>query len=196
MGVKDRIRWEVQWHPASGARIRRLAFTWRGVRRLMLALGIAGLVVVAGGLLAGLDGLLTRFAVDAARRQNRALRAQQEALREQAFDLAGRLFEGVDRGRRMARFADTPGHAWEGQSPRLPARDAGNDVILAWLSEQGVRLEALGNELAAGRVEIGGKQVSVPAPVRRGTVPVRNAAVLQVADMGSARRQEAAPTTR
>jgi hypothetical protein len=194
--VKDRIRWEVQWHPASGARIRRLAFTWRGTRRLMLALGIAGLVVVAGGLLAGLDGLLTRFAVDAARRQNRALRAQQAALREQAFDLAGRLFEGVDRGRRMARLADTPGRAWDGQSLRLPARDAGNEAILAWLSEQGVRLEALGNDLAAGRFEMGAKQASVPAPVSRGIVPVRNAAVLQVADMGSARRQEAATARR
>jgi hypothetical protein len=40
-----------------------------------------------------------------------------------------------------------------------------------------------------------GKQASVPSPVRRGTVPVRKAAVIQVADMGSARRQEAAPTT-
>ena len=196
MGVRDRIRWEVQWHPASGARIRRLAFTWRGARRQMLALGIAGLVVVAGGLWAGLDGFPTRFAVDSARRQNTALRAQQEALREQAFDLAGRSFKGVDRGRRMAPLADTPGRAWEGQCPRLPARDAGNDGILAWLSEQGVRLETLGNELAAGRVEIGGKQVSVPAPVRRGTVPVRNAAVLQVADVGSARRNAAAPARR
>ena len=165
-------------------------------RRLMLVLGIAGLVVVAGGLLACLDGLLTRFVVDAARHQNMALRAQQEALREQAFDLAGRLFEGVERGRRMTRLADTPGRAWEGQSLRLPARDAGNEAILAWLSEQGVQLEALGNELAAGQVNIGAKPASAPAPVSRGTVLARNAAVLQVADMGSARRQEAAPTRR
>lgn len=188
MGVEDCIRWEVNWHSASGARIRRLAFTWRGARRLMLAPGIAGLVVVAGGLLACLGGFLTRFAVAAAGRQNRALRAQQEALREQAFGLAGRVFEGVDCGRRMARLADTPGRTWEGQSLRLPARDAGNEAILAWLSEQGVQLEALGNGLAAGRVEMGAKQASVPASVSRGTVPVRNAAVLQVADMGSARR--------
>jgi hypothetical protein len=186
----------VQWHPASGARIRRLIFTWCGVRRLILALGIAGLVVGAGGVLAGLDGLPTRFAVDATRRQNIALRAQHEALRERAFDLAGRLVEGVDRERHMAPVADTPGRAWEGPCPSLPARDAGNDVILAWLSEQGVRLEALGIELPAGRVEVGGKQVSGPAPARRGTVPVRDAAVLQVADRGSARRQEAAPARR
>jgi hypothetical protein len=93
-------------------------------------------------------------------------------------------------------MAHTPGHAWEGQCPRPPARDVGNEAILVWLSEQGTRLEALGNELRAGRVEIGGKQASVPSPVRRGTVPVRNAAVLQVADMGSATRQETAPARR
>jgi len=57
-------------------------------------------------------------------------------------------------------------------------------------------LEALGNELTEGRVEMDVKQASVPSPVRRGTVPVRNAAVLQVADMVSATRQEAAPARR
>jgi hypothetical protein len=163
---------------------------------LMLALGVAGLVVVSGGLLAGLDGLLTRFAVGAARRQNVALRAQQEALREQAFDLAVRLLERVDRGRQMAWLVGTPDRAWEGQRLGLPARDAGNEAILGWFSEQGSRLEALGNELAGGRVEIGGRQASVPAQAGRGTAPVRNAALLQVADVGSARRQETAPTKR
>ena len=196
MGVRDRIRWEVQWHPANGARIRRVVITSRGARCLVFALGIASWVIVAGGLWAGLDVFLTRFAVDSARRQNTALRAQQEALREQAFNLAGRLFEGVERGHRVGRLADTPGRARESQSLHLPARDAGNEDILAWLSEQGVQLEALGNEPTADRAERGGKQVSVPAPARRGTAPVRNAPVLQMADAGPARRQEAAPTTR
>ena len=96
----------------------------------------------------------------------------------------------------MARVADTAGRAWERQSLRLPARDVGNEAILAWLFENGVRSEALGNELAARQVNIGAKQASVPGPLGRGTVPVRKAAVLQVADMGSARRQEAAPARR
>jgi hypothetical protein len=52
----------------------------------------------------------------------------------------------------MVRLADTPGRASEGQGLRLSARDAGNEAILAWLSEQGARLEALGNELRTGRV--------------------------------------------
>jgi hypothetical protein len=95
-------------------------------------------------LLAGLDGLLTCFEVDAARHQNWALMAQQKALHEQAFDLAGRLFEGVERGRRMARLADTLGRASEGQSPRLSARDAGSEALLAWHSEQRATLERSG----------------------------------------------------
>ena len=196
MGVKDRIRWEVQWHPASGARIRRLVLTWRGPRRLMLALGIAGFVVTAGWVLTGPDGLPTHFAVEAARRENSALRAQQEVLREKAGDLAGRVFAAVERGRGIARVADPPGRAWEGQGLRLPARDVGDEAFRAWLGEQGVWLERLGNELAAGRVDIGVKQASVSAPVRTGETPVRNAAVVQVAEMRPAGRQEVAAARR
>ncbi len=57
----------------------------------MLALAIVGMVVAVGGWLAGLDGSRTRLALDAAWRENRALRVLQETLRERAFDLAGRL---------------------------------------------------------------------------------------------------------
>jgi hypothetical protein len=196
VGVNDRIRWEVQWHPAGGARIRRLVFTSRGARRLLFSLGVVGWIVVAGALWAGLDVLLTRFAVDAARRENRALRAQQEVLREQAGDLAGRVLEAVERGRRMARVVDPSGRAWEGQGLRLPARGVGDEAFRAWLGEQDEWLERLGNELAAGRVDIGVKQASVRAPARTGTAPVRNAAVFQVADVRPARPQEVAPARR
>ena len=76
MGVKDSIRWEVQWHPASGARIRRLGITSRGVRRLIFALGIGVWVVLAVGVLVGLDGFLTRSAVDTVVRENAELKAR------------------------------------------------------------------------------------------------------------------------
>jgi hypothetical protein len=188
VAVTERIRWEVQWHPANGARIRRLAITSRGVRRLVFTMGIAAWVIFAGGVLAGLEGILTRFEIDVARRQNTALRAQQEALREQALELAVRVFDGVERGRRVARLADLPARAREGQGLRLLARDAGNDAILIWSSQQSSRLDALGNELAAGRFEIGGMQAFLPAPASSGTAPVCNAAVLQVADVRSVAR--------
>jgi len=196
VGVNDRIRWEVQWHPTSGARIRRLAITSRGVRRLLLTVGIAGWVVVAGGLFVVLDGVRTHFAVEAAGRQNTSLRAQQDALREQALELAVRLAEGVERGRGVVRSVNTPGPALERQSLRLPATDARNDAILAWLSEQSALLEALGHGLPAGRVATGGMQASLPVAVRKGLVRTGNPAALQVADMGSATRQEAAPASR
>lgn len=180
MGVNDRIRWELQWHPASGARIRRLVFTWSGVRRLMLALGSAGMAVVTGGLLAGLDGPPARSAFEAAMRQNSDLWAQEEALREQAFDLAQRVSAAVNRGRRMARSADTRGRAWERQVLPMPTRNADNEVVRAWLSERGMLLEALGNELTTGRLETGVTQASLP-------VPLNSVTALQVADLGSAR---------
>lgn len=195
MGVKVPVRYEVQWHAADGAGIRRLIVTWQGARRLMLALGMVGLVVVVGWSLAGLDGLVTHFPVAAAERQNRALRAQQEMLREQVIELAGRLFQGVERGRRLARLTDTRGRAWESLFPLPPARDAGDAAILAWLSEQGTRLEVIGNELTTISVEMSVKRASTPAPPDTGTGPVRNAAV-QVADLGSVGRQAAAPAKR
>jgi hypothetical protein len=176
--------------------MRRLVFTWRGPRRVMLALGIAGSVVTAGWVLTGPDWLPTRFAVETARRENSALRVQQGVVREQAFDLAGRVFEAAGRGRRMARLTDSPGRAREGESLRLPARDVGDEAFRAWLAEQGLWLERLGNELAAGRVDIGVKQASGPAPGRAGTAPVRHAAVFQVAEVRPAGRQEVAAARR
>lgn len=69
---------------------------WRGVPRLLLALCIVSLVVVAAGfsgLWAGREGSRTRSALDAAGRENRELRVRQDNLRERSFDLAGRLEE-------------------------------------------------------------------------------------------------------
>ncbi len=196
MSPNGRIAWEVQWHPASGAGIRRLAITARGAGRLVFLLGILSWTVIAGLLLVGLDGFYTGFAIDSAGRQNTALRAQQAILREQALDLAARLAVDLERGRRMARPAGGSGRVRGGPSLVLPASDAGNHAVLAWLSEESVRLEALGNELAARRVEMDGKQASVSSPVGKGTGPMLSAEVLPRANLGTARRQQATPTTR
>lgn len=97
-------------------------------------LGIAGSILVAGGLLAGFDGFRTRLALDAARRQNTALRARQEALGERADGLAARLVEAVDCRRRIVRLAGSTSRAWEDESLRLPASEIRNEAILALLS--------------------------------------------------------------
>lgn len=72
---------------------------WRHAQREMLALGIAGLVVVAGCWLADPGGSRSRSAVDAAGHENTILRARQEALRGYAFDLSGRVSEMAERER-------------------------------------------------------------------------------------------------
>jgi hypothetical protein len=192
VGVMDGIGWKLQRHPAGGAGIPRPGLTRRGVRRLVFAVGIASWVLVAGSV-GGVAGLLTHSALDSTRSQNKALRAQQEILREQAFDLAWRLFEDAGRGRRMARLTDAPGHAFQDWWPHPPARDAGDDALVAWLSEQGLRLEALGTQLAASRVGTGPTRAPSQAS-RTGISPTtgRTPATL-VADSGSDARRGVAP---
>ena len=196
MAVSSRIRLEAQRHLADLSGVRRLVLTWSEARRVLLALAIASVVVVAGWSLAGLDGLLTRFPVAASRRENRALRAQQEVLRAHAFDLAARLAASVDRGRRLARFAGRPALTWDEQQPRPPVRGDGDEAVLAWLSEEGTRLEAIGHELTAGRPETSVKLASVPAPLIVGWVTVRVEPGPLVAEAGPAGRPEALPARR
>lgn len=199
MGVNGDIRLEAQRSAAGVAGVCRLDFTWSGARRVTLALGIASLVLVAGWSLAGLDRLVTRFPVDVSRRQNRALRAQQEYLRMRAFDLAGRVAESVERGRRIAWLTGAPAHAWEGQVPRPPARGAEDEAMLAWLAEEGMRLEEIGNELTAGRTgrtETIVKQASTGTPLIVGWVSIGGEPALVVADIGSGRRPGAASAPR
>jgi len=59
--------------------------------------------------------------------------------------------------------------------------------MLAWLSEEGSRLEAIGNELTVGRsdpTEVIVRQASAPAPLIVGWVTVRAEPGSLVADMG------------
>ncbi|OYV93266.1 MAG: hypothetical protein B7Z68_08800 [Acidobacteria bacterium 21-70-11] len=168
------------------------------MRRVLAASGIVVLLALAvvGVRLARSDRALGHLAVGSVVRENTELKARHDALRERAFDLAEQLDERVELERRMLGIAETPAHGWEDQSLRLPARDAGDGALLAWLSEQEARFEALGNELAARRVETGGQQASVPAPADRVSTTMTNAAMLQVADLGSNRPHESAPTKR
>ena len=199
MGVSNRIRLEAQ-RPADGAEeIRTLELTWSGARPVLVALGIAGLVIAAVWSLAGLDALVTSFPVDVSRRQNLVLQTQQEGLREQVFDLAGRLARNVEHGRRIARLVGTPVRVWEGPARRPPAADAGDDALLAWVSDEGSRLEAIGLELTAvrtDRTESIVLQASAPAPLIVGWVSVSGDPAAVVAEMGSASRPGAETTKR
>ncbi|TAM54412.1 MAG: M23 family metallopeptidase [Acidobacteria bacterium] len=150
MGLNDRTIWEVQWHPGGGGRFRRLVLTRRGLRRALIALGLAGVLALAivGALPLGLRGFLTSFTVDAARRDNRALKARRDSLRERSLALAGRVYVQLQRGRRLAWAIGLPQGAWGAPCPAPPAAGAADETAAAWLSQQGARLERLGSELA------------------------------------------------
>jgi hypothetical protein len=193
-GAKRHLLLELQWQDRSG-RFRHLALSSLGLRRVLGAFGsvvffaIALAVVVTFSMRS--NRVQAHFGVDAVLRENAALRERQDALRARAFDLAEQLYVRVERGRRMVRLAGTTARGWEHQCPRPPARDAGNEALLAWLSVQAVRLEAIENALAVGQVEMDVKRASLEAPVSRRRVPVGDGAVLLVADTGAARRPKA-----
>lgn len=83
-----------------------------------------------------------RIEVDAALRENAQLVARQQALRDVAFNLAEQVRWRLEEGRGLARLAGTSGHPWDVECPLPPAKEAGNEAVLAWLSELGSGLEA------------------------------------------------------
>ena len=199
VGVRRRFLLELQWR-GRGGKFRHLAVGRPGLRQAAGALGIVALLTLAVGV-AGTFSLKSNrprphFGAGAILREHTDLKARHDALRERAFDLAEQLYARVEQGRRMVRMAGTTNEALEDWCPRPPARDVGDEAIFVWLSQQGARLEAIGDELTAGRVEPGMKRASVPAPVITETAPTRNTGVVEVADSGSARRLVAAPAKR
>jgi murein DD-endopeptidase MepM/ murein hydrolase activator NlpD len=162
VGLNDGTLWEVQWHPGGSGRFRRLVLTRRGLRRVLIGLGFAGLLVlvVMSALPVGLKGLLTSFTVDAAGRENRALKAQGESLREQAFAAAGRAYDLIERSRRAAWALGAASSSWQETCPPPPQQGASDREILDWISKGGDRLEALGSALA----EAGGGSPRCPLP--------------------------------
>lgn len=190
MGAKRHVLLELQWQ-GRGGEFHHIALDPRGVWRVLGTSAIVAvfMLAVAGAVIVTSNRTLAPSGVAEVLREHADLKARENLLREQAFGLAEQLYERVEQGGSTLGTADTPVQAWVGQCPSVPARDAETEVLLDWLSEQSARLEALGDELAAGRVEMGGKRASVPATGGGRTAAPPSAAVLRVADMGSARPQ-------
>jgi len=190
---------ELQWR-GRGGRFRHLALRPPGSRRVLGTLGIVVLLGLAFGVAGTFSGKSKRppaqFGVGAILREHAGLKARHDALRERAFDLAEQLYARVEQGRRMVRRASTAGGSWTGQCPRPPARDAEDEAIFTWLAEQGARLEAIGDELTAGRVETGVMQASTLTPVSTRAVPMLSAGMSMIAASGSGRGLAAAPAKR
>lgn len=183
---------ELQWH-SRGGRFRHSVVVLPGLLRVLGASAIVASVAVAGALSLGSTRAPERLRVDAVLRENGQLAARQTALRRVAFDLAERLYRRFEQQGRMTGLATTVGYAQEEQCPRPPARNAGNEEIFAWLSEQGARLEALGYEPAAVGVGIDGRRASVPARAPEGPPPLPPTADSRSVNLPSASQHEAAP---
>ena len=151
MGVDAGALWELQWHPAGGGKVRRIVLTRRGLRRILVTAGAALVLVLAivGILPIGLKGLLSRFTVEAARRENHALHAQRDTLHELANRLAGRLHAQVQRARRMAWAVGAAPAAWRAACDAAPAVDADDETMARWLAAVGSRLDDLGELFAS-----------------------------------------------
>ncbi len=191
--MRGRRLLELQWQGIDG-RFRHLALGPPGWRRVAGAIGVVTLLAfaVAGAFSAGPGRALARRGIDSVLRENAELKARQVDLRKRAFDLADLVDRSAEQGRRIAGLAGAPSHASETPDSHPPAEDAAHEALLAWLSEQGARLDALGNELHAGRVETGVKQASLTEPDGGVGAPVRDDAVSRVADAGSAEPNAAA----
>lgn len=153
---------ELQWQ-GRGGRFHHLAFSPRGLRRALGTFGIVAVLAVAGALSLASSRAEAPVDINAFLRENLELKARQDALREQAYDLAEQLYWHAEQEIRTVRLADAPGDTWAGTCRPPPGREAGDEAILAWLSEQGERLEAFGGGLPAGTADAGGQRSAAPA---------------------------------
>jgi len=196
--MKRHVLVELQWQGRGGT-FHHIALTSRDVRRVLWT--SSGMVLLlALAIVSGFFAVLNRapgpHGIEAVLRENMELKARQEVLRERVFDLADQLYWHFDEERRMARLADTAGPTRVAECPPPPARDAGDETLLAWLSEQGTRLEALGNTLTASRVEMRAQQASAPATVNGNRVSARGEPARRPAGLEPAKRHAAAAATR
>lgn len=132
---------------------------------------ITGRLLVLGALAgpgyAGITTLQTRRAVDSARRENMELKARQEALRAEAFELGIRAADAALLGRWVAR----PDGASRQARPRMtcpPSWDASNELIIDWLSAERAQLETVEHDLSAAVERTGGSRQQPLASARAG----------------------------
>ena len=194
VGVRRRVPLRPQCHGRSG-KLDGLALDPPLLRRILGTFGIVALFAyffIAAPFPKSNRGPAPAD-VDTLVRENAELKAEQDALRERALDLAEQLCGRIEQGRRMMWMAQTPGPARAARRPPAPAVGADSEALAAWLDEQGARLEALGDQLTAPQLERGLQRASVPATAGRGTVAPRDSAPRLVADTRLAGRPGAAP---
>lgn len=150
MGVEPPPLWEIQWLPGSGAPVRRLVLTRKGLRRMGAAAALVGVLVlgILGILPLGLRGFFTRFTVDAAKEENHTLKASADVLGDRAAVLAAQVYVMLQRGRRLAWVVGAPPDAWRGGAASPPPAAAGTGPLVDWLAANAGRLDTVSGALA------------------------------------------------
>jgi murein DD-endopeptidase MepM/ murein hydrolase activator NlpD len=150
LGVKQGALWEVQWHPSEGGRVRRIVLTRGGLRRTLVFVTLILLIalVIVAALPLGLRGILVRFTVDAAQRDNRTLRLQGERLREEERQLAAAVIRRVQAGRRMAWVLGAKPGVWLPPCPVFPRGAVGDAAASRWFAARNDRLATLAAALS------------------------------------------------
>jgi len=124
-----------------------------GGTRCMEAIKILGLIPIAAATAGltynGISAILGPDTLEAAQRENEALKARREALREEAFVLGARASELLERGRLLAPSSEVD-RGWRATSLAPPASSASNEQIISWISSEGAQLESLAVELSSG----------------------------------------------
>lgn len=177
MGVTEEPLWELQWHPGSGGRVRRVVLTRRGLRRTIAGLAAIGVLVLGmlGILPIGLRGVFARFTVDTAKRENRALKQDHDAALDAARGVAALARHRLLLARRLAWVVAPNAGLPSGPIPALPAPNAAEEKLVAWLRARLPQLDGLGDRLAGEPAGLPCPLASLPtiAPVdMRRAVPV------------------------
>ncbi len=181
MGLSEQPLWEVQWHPGGGGRVRRAVLTRRGLRRSIAGLIAVGVLVLGllGILPIGLRGVFARFTVDAAKKENRALKKDREVALEAALGMAALVRHRLLLARRLAWVAAPAAVLPVGPVAPPPGADAGEAEVSAWLLARLPQLDALAERLGGGPAGLPCPLASLPtAP------PVDMRQAVQVAPFG------------
>jgi murein DD-endopeptidase MepM/ murein hydrolase activator NlpD len=177
VGLTEEPLWELQWHPGGGGRVRRAVLTRRGLRRAIAGLVAIGVLVLGmlGILPIGLRGVFARFTVDAAKKENRALKKDHEAALDAALGTTAVLRHRLLLARRLAWVA-APGDVLPtGPVAPPPAPTAGEGEVVAWLLARLPQLDALTERLSHGPAGLPCPLASLPSapPVdMRQAVPI------------------------
>lgn len=158
-------RWEVQYLPASGGKVRRVRLSRRGLLVIAVAVSLvlAAMLVGTAILPATARAAMTKLSAGPVQRENAGLHRDLVAERERASEVIGQVSQVLQRGRRLAWLLGVVTPVQSFAVDPVPEVSDGVEVVAAWLERHGQRLAALAEVLAQA-----GER---PAPCALATLP-------------------------